>query len=91
MILASGEFDMLMTFIFSSLDDNRGSIKNENSKKVIDQIVERCWWLCPTRELIFYHGSAFGAHRMHENGNWDGNLEFQRFETPERAFRRKMP
>ena len=99
-------------------------------------------------ELIFDHGSAFGAHREHENGNWDGDfkqhlekygikpiligikhpqtngklerffgeykrhrhafssfeefiewynnrphgsLEFERFETPEKAFRRKMP
>ena len=133
MILAGGEFD---------------TINTKNSKKVVDQMVERYWWLCPMRELIFDHGSAFGAHRVHENGNWDGDfkqhlekygikpiligikhpqtngklerffgeykrhrhafssfeefiewynnrphgsLDFERFETPEKAFRRKMP
>jgi putative transposase len=133
MILAGGEFD---------------AINTKNSKKVVDQMVERYWWLCPMRELIFDHGSAFGAHRVHENGDWDGDfkqhlekygikpiligvkhpqtigklerffgeykrhrhafssfeefiewynnrphgsLEFERFETPEKAFRRKMP
>jgi putative transposase len=55
MILAGGEFD---------------AINTKNSKKVVDQMVERYWWLCPMRELIFDHGSAFGAHRVHENGDW---------------------
>ena len=27
------------------------------------------------REPIFDHGSAFGAHRVHENGNWDGDFK----------------
>jgi transposase InsO family protein len=58
MILAGGEFD---------------AINTENSIMVVDQMVERYWWLCPLRELIFDHGSAFGAHRVHEDGNWDGN------------------
>jgi putative transposase len=126
MILADREFDMLMTFVFSSLDDSRGIINTENSKKVIDQMVERYWWLCPMRELIFDHGSALGDYRVHENGDWNqtngdlerffgefkrhrhafssfeefiewynnrphGILEFERFETPEMVFRRKMP
>jgi hypothetical protein len=27
------------------------------------------------RELIFNHSSAFRAHRVHENGNWDGDFK----------------
>jgi transposase InsO family protein len=42
MILAGGKFDMLMTFVFSSLDD-QGTINTKNSKKVVDQMVERYW------------------------------------------------
>jgi putative transposase len=30
---------------------------------VIDQLVEKYWWLCPMRELILDHCSEFGAHR----------------------------
>ena len=132
-ILAGGEFP---------------SINTENSIHVIDQLVENYWWLCPMRELIMDHGSEFGAHRIHEDGSWDGNfkqhlekygikpilarvkhpqtngklerwfqeyrrhrsafssfdefiewynnrphgsLDFERLETPEQAFRRKMP
>ena len=37
MILAGGEFT---------------EINTENSKLVVDQLVERYWWLCPLRELI---------------------------------------
>jgi putative transposase len=60
MILSGGEFD---------------AINTENSKKVVDQMVERNWWLCPLRELIFDHGNAFGAHRVHEDGSWDGDFK----------------
>ena len=60
MILAGGEFD---------------AINTENSKRVIDQMVERYRWLCPIRELIFDRADAFGAHRVHENGNWDGTFK----------------
>jgi len=133
MILAGGEFT---------------EINTENSKRVIDQLVEKYWWLCPMRELISDHGSEFGAHRVHEDGSWEGDfkehltkygikpilarikhpqtngklerwfyeyqrhrtdfasfdefiewynnrphgsLDFERLETPELAFRRKMP
>jgi len=38
MILAGGEFDMLMTLVFSSLDDRRGTINTKNSKKLVDQM-----------------------------------------------------
>jgi putative transposase len=132
MILAGGEFK---------------NINTENSKLVVDQLVERYWWLCPMRELIMDHGAEFGANRVHPDGKWDsdfkkhierhgikpilarvkhpqtngklerwfgeykrhrlafssfeefrewynnrphGSLEFERLETPERAFRRKM-
>ena len=74
MILAGGKFDMRVTFVFSSLDD-QGTINTMNSKKVVDQMVERYGWLCPMRELIFDHSSAFGAHRVHENGDWDGDFK----------------
>ena len=74
MILAGGKFDMRVTFVFSSLDD-QGTINTKNSKKVVDQMVERYWWLCPMRELIFDHSSAFGVHRVHENGDWDGDFK----------------
>lgn len=132
MILAGGEFR---------------DINTKNSKLVVDQLVERYWWLCPMRELIMDHGSEFGAHRVHDDGKWDsdfkqhlerygikpilakvkhpqtngklerwfgeyqkhrlafpsfeafvewynnrphGSLDFERLETPEEAFRRKM-
>ena len=132
-ILAGGEFT---------------SINTENSIHVIDQLVHDYWWLCPMRELIMDHGSEFGAHRIDEDGNWNGifkqhlekysikpilarvnhpqtngklerwfqeyerhrsafnsfdmfiewynnrphgSLDFERLETPEQAFRRKMP
>jgi putative transposase len=61
-ILAGGEF---------------ATIDTENSMKVIDQMVERYWIICPLRELMMDHGSEFGAHRRDENGNWDG--EFKRY------------
>jgi transposase InsO family protein len=111
-------------------------------------MVERYWWLCSMREFIFDHSSAFGAHRVQENGDCDddfkqhlekygikpilmgvkhpktngklerffgeykrhrhafssfkefiecyndrphGSLDFERFETPKMAFRRKIP
>lgn len=133
MVLAGGEFS---------------AINTENSKLVIDQLVEKYWWLCPMRELILDHGSEFGAHRIHDDGSWKsdfknhlekygirpilarvkhpqtngklerffgeykkhrsafnsfdefvcwynnrphGSLNFQGLETPEMAFRRKMP
>jgi putative transposase len=47
MILAGGEFTELNT---------------ENSMMIIDQLVDKFWWLCPMRELILDHGSEFGAH-----------------------------
>jgi len=61
MILAGGEFM---------------NINTENSKSVVDELVERYWWLCPMRELIMDHGAEFGAHRIHEDGKWDS--EFKR-------------
>ena len=132
-VLAGGEFN---------------EINTENSKHVIDQLVENFWWLHPMRELIMDHGSEFGAHRIHEDGSWNsdfkdhlekygikpilarikhpqtngklerfyleykrhrsdfssfdefiswynerphGSLDLERLETPEMAFRRKMP
>jgi putative transposase len=132
-VLAGGEFS---------------NINTENSKHVLDQVVNRYWWLLPMRELIMDHGSEFGAHRVHDDGTWEGDfkqhlekygirpilgrvahpqtngklerffqeykrhryafssidefinwynnrphgsLEFDRLETPDIAFRRKMP
>src|SRR5512136_1509113 len=60
MMLAGGEFF---------------EINTENSKLVIDQLVERYWWLCPLRELILDHGSEFGAHRIHDDGSWNGDFK----------------
>lgn len=59
-ILAGGEFT---------------TIDTENSMKVIDQMVENYWIICPLRELIMDHGSEFGAHRRDENGNWDSEFK----------------
>ncbi len=59
-ILAGGEFE---------------SINTENSKVVINQMVEKYWIICPLRELIMDHGSEFGAHRRDENGKWDGEFK----------------
>jgi hypothetical protein len=46
MILAGGEFK---------------NINTENSKLVVDQLVERYSWLCPMREFIMDHGVEFGV------------------------------
>jgi len=60
MILAGGEFR---------------NINTENSMLVVDELVERYWWLCPMRELILDHGAEFGAHRVHEDGKWDSEFK----------------
>jgi putative transposase len=60
MILAGGEFKNANT---------------ENSKLVVDQLVERYWWLCPMREIIMDHGAEFGAHRIHEDGKWNSDFK----------------
>lgn len=59
-ILAGGEFE---------------NINTENTIRVIDQVVERYWILCPLRELIMDHGAEFGAHRRDENGQWDSEFK----------------
>jgi len=59
-ILAGGEFS---------------NINTENSKQVLDQAVDRYAWLHPLRELIMDHGSEFGAHRVHEDGTWNGDFK----------------
>jgi putative transposase len=56
MILAGGEFS---------------EINTKNSKLVINQMVDKFWWLCPMRELILDHGSEFGAHRIRDDGGWN--------------------
>jgi hypothetical protein len=58
-ILAGGEFT---------------SINTQNSKMIIDQMVESYWSIQPMRELIMDHGSEFGAHRINEKGEWDGEF-----------------
>ncbi len=60
MVLAGGEFT---------------EINTENSILIIDQLVDKFWWLCPLRELILDHGSEFGAHRIHDDGSWNGFSE----------------
>ncbi|MFZ2184447.1 MAG: hypothetical protein WAZ20_00340 [Methanothrix sp.] len=60
MVLAGGEFT---------------EINTENIMLMIDQLVDKFWWLCPLRELILDHGSEFGAHRIHGDGSW--NSEFK--------------
>lgn len=60
MVLAGGEFS---------------EINTENSKLVIDQMVDKFWWLCPMREVILDHGSEFGAHRIHDDGSWNGDFK----------------
>ncbi len=54
MVLAGGEFS---------------EIDTENSKLVIDQMVDKFRWLCSMREMIPDHGSKFGAHRIHDDGS----------------------
>ncbi|HOO54769.1 MAG TPA: hypothetical protein PLX30_11110 [Methanothrix sp.] len=49
-----------------------GASSTENSKLVIDQLVEKYWWLCPMKDLILDHGSEFSAHRIHDDGSWKG-------------------
>jgi putative transposase len=64
------------------LDDAAGRIlaggefvttNTENSMIAVDQMVERYWWLDPRRE--YDHGSKFDAHRVPENGEWDGQFK----------------
>jgi transposase InsO family protein len=61
-ILAGGEFTAQNT---------------ENSKLIFKEVVDKYWSIRPMRELIMDHGSAFGAHRTDDKGDWDG--EFKRF------------
>ena len=61
-VLAGGEFS---------------NINTENSKLVLDQVVDRYSWLLPMRELIMDHGSEFGAHRVHEDGTWNSGFKQQ--------------
>ncbi len=63
-ILAGGEYD---------------AINTENSKHVVNQVVENYWHIRPMRELIMDRGAAFGAHLTDEKGEWDG--EFKRHLT----------
>ncbi len=51
------------------------TINTENSMRVIDQMVERYWIICPMRELIMDHGAEFGAHRRDEKGEWDSEFK----------------
>ena len=62
MILGGGEYSACNT---------------ENSKRVVDQVVERYWHIRPMKELIMDRGGEFGAHRTNEKGEWDG--EFKRY------------
>jgi putative transposase len=48
-VLAGGEFS---------------NINSENSRLILDQVVDRYWWLRPMREPMMDHGSEFGAHRV---------------------------
>ncbi len=50
-------------------------INTENSKLVVDQLVDKYWWLCPMRELILDHGSEFRAHRIHDDGSWNSKFK----------------
>jgi transposase InsO family protein len=59
-VLAGGEFS---------------NINTENSKKILDQVIDRYGWLLPMRELIMDHGGEFGAHRVHEDGTWNGDFK----------------
>jgi putative transposase len=59
-VLAGGEFS---------------NINTENSILVVNQVIDRYWWLLPMRELIMDHGSEFGAHRVHEDGAWNGGFK----------------
>jgi len=60
MVLAGGEF---------------AEINTRNSIEIIDQLVDRYWWLCPMRELIMDHGAEFGAHRIHDDGSWSSEFK----------------
>lgn len=55
--------------------DEFSNINTENSKQVVNQVVERYRWLLPMRELIMDHGSEFGAHRVHDDGSWNGDFK----------------
>jgi len=38
-------------------------------------VVDRFWNIHPLGEFIMNHGSAFGAHRTDEKGDWDGKFK----------------
>ena len=38
-------------------------------------VVDGFWKIYPMGELIMDHGSAFGAHRTDEKGDWDGKFK----------------
>jgi putative transposase len=51
------------------------NINIENRILVVDELVNRYWWLCPMRELILDHGAEFDAHRVHEDGKYDSEFK----------------
>ena len=57
--------------------DEFATINTENSIAVVERAIHEYGPICPLRELIMDHGSAFGAHRRDENGYWDS--EFKRY------------
>lgn len=72
--------------IYAILDDSSrkilaigefATINTENSIAVVERAIQEYGPICPLRELIMDHGSAFGAHRRNENGYWDS--EFKRY------------
>ena len=66
MVLAGGEFT---------------EINTENNMLIIDQLVDKFWWLCPMRELIFDQESEFGADGVNQYGYRARNLQKTRYTT----------
>jgi transposase InsO family protein len=57
-------------------------LQEPSSQISIPRIASKSWirvdtygWLHPLRKLIMDHGSEFGAHRVHEDGTWNGDFK----------------
>jgi putative transposase len=51
------------------------TINTENSIIVVDQMVDRYWWLRPMRELIMDHGSEFGTQEFLKMAKMGGSIQ----------------
>lgn len=72
------------TFVCAIIDDASrkilaiGEFENaneENSIKILENVIKEYSGISPLRELLIDHGSHFGAHRIDEKGEWNSKFK----------------